>query len=78
MCIQHPGFESDLLVVATTAALSDVFNGLETWERAVRLETIKVLGDRRLAAALPKCFLWSPFAPDMKAMAGAQAAADDG
>ena len=74
VCVQHPGFEPDLLVVSTTPALADVFSGLDTWERAVRLEQIKVLGDRQLAAALPRCFLWSPFADDMRAMAAMQSA----
>ena len=77
VCVQHPGFEPDLLVVSTTATPADVFNGLDTWERAVRLEQINVLGDRRLAAALPRCFLWSPFADDMRAVAAARRS-DDG
>ena len=76
VCVQHPGFEPDLVVVSTTPTLADVFNGLDTWERAVRLEQIKVLGDRKLAAALPRCFLWSPFADDMRAVAASRRTVD--
>lgn len=72
VCVQHPGFESDLLVRTTTPALADVFNGLETWDGALRLETITVQGDRRIASSLPQWFVWSPFAEDMRLAAAAQ------
>jgi DNA-binding HxlR family transcriptional regulator len=77
VCVQHPGFDADLVVVSTTATLADVFNGLDTWERAVRLEQIKVIGSRQLARTFPRCFLWSPFADDMHAMAATRRTGGD-
>ena len=35
VCMQHPGFDSDLVATCTTPALADVFSGRDTWRRAV-------------------------------------------
>ncbi len=67
VCLQYPGFETDVLVQATTPALAEVFNGLERWDRAVGSGSITIAGPPRLARALPKWFLWSPFKDDMRA-----------
>ena len=67
VCMQHPGFDSDLIVTCTTAALADVFSGRDTWRRAVDSGAICVDGPPRLARALPRWFVWSPFAPDVNA-----------
>lgn len=67
VCLQYPGFEPDLLVQAATPDLALVFNGLERWDRAVAAGLINVSGPPRLARALPKWFLWSPFKDDMRA-----------
>ena len=69
VCMQHPGYESDLIVTCKTPALSGVFSGLETWEQEVARGTITVEGPPRLARALPRWFHWSPFAADMRAVA---------
>lgn len=66
VCMQHPGFESDAVVTCTTPALADVFSGRDTWRRAVGDGAIVVDGPPRLTKALPRWFLWSPFAPDMQ------------
>lgn len=62
VCTQHPGFEADLVITATTGALSDVFNGFCHWDRSVADGSISVTGTPRLVRALPTWFLWSPFA----------------
>ena len=62
VCLQHPGFESDIVVTSTTAALNLVFQGYESWGHAVADGSIAVDGPTRLVRALPRWFLWSPFA----------------
>ena len=66
VCVQHPGFESDVVVTTTTPALAEVFQGYCTWSGAVREGTITVAGAPALAKALSKWFLWSPFADDIR------------
>lgn len=65
VCVQHPGFESDVIVRSTTPALSSVFNGQTRWHDAISSGAISVDGPPNLVKALPKWFLWSPFAEDM-------------
>jgi DNA-binding HxlR family transcriptional regulator len=62
VCLQHPGFESDVVATATTAAFADVFQGYQRWSEAVHAGDIEVAGARRLASALPTWFRWSPWA----------------
>lgn len=62
MCLQHPGFDSDVVVTTTTEALANVFQGYDTWTRAVTAGDVKVAGPTRLVRSLPRWFLWSPFA----------------
>lgn len=72
VCMQHSGFDSDLVVTCTTPALADVFSGRDSWRRAVESGDIRVAGAPRLAAAIPRWFTWSPFAPDVRSAAGRQ------
>lgn len=62
VCLQHPGFDSTLEVIAATSALADVFQGYCTWREAVEDGRIEVNGPPRLVSALPGWFLWSPWA----------------
>lgn len=62
VCIQHPGFDADLIVTTTTAALAEVFQGYTTWGRALANDDIRVDGPPSLMRALPRWFVWSPFA----------------
>ena len=62
VCMQHPGFEVDVFVSATTPDLSDVFQGYCSWREAVDDGRIDVQGPPRLVTALPTWFLWSPWA----------------
>jgi DNA-binding HxlR family transcriptional regulator len=62
VCIQHPGFDPDLLVTMPTAALAEVFQGYETWHGAVASDAIRINGPPRLVRSFPRWFVWSPFA----------------
>jgi len=69
VCVQHPGFDPDLLVTTTTPALAEVFSGVTRWSEARAAGTIDVDGPPTLVRALPRWFLWSPWAADTRAMA---------
>ena len=62
VCIQHPGFDPDVVVTTTTPALAEVFQGYGSWADAVGRGSIRVEGPPRLVRSLPRWFLWSPFA----------------
>jgi DNA-binding HxlR family transcriptional regulator len=62
VCMQHPGYESDLVVTMATPCLSEVFGGTTTWAAAVGSGAIQVEGRPALVKAMPRWFLWSPFA----------------
>jgi DNA-binding HxlR family transcriptional regulator len=78
VCVQHPGFEPDVVVTATTPVLAEVFQGVTSWAWAVSTGAVTVAGPPRLVRALPRWFLWSPFhaetsartAGDVVALAG--------
>lgn len=61
VCIQHPGFDSDVIVKTTTPALAEVFQGYDSWNHAVSTKTIRIDGMPRLVRSFPQWFLWSPF-----------------
>lgn len=67
VCVQHPGFDVDVVLTASTPALSRVFNGFETWQDAVTSGSVRVDGPPKLVRALPRWFLWSPFAAETRA-----------
>jgi len=62
VCVQHPGSDPDVVVTTTTPALAEVFSGRVAWAEAVAAGTVRVDGAPRLVKALPRWFLWSPFA----------------
>jgi DNA-binding HxlR family transcriptional regulator len=62
VCVSHPGFEPDVVVTTTTPALAEVFSGRRTWGEAAAAGALRVDGPPRLVRALPRWFLWSPFA----------------
>ena len=62
VCMVHPGFDVDVVVTATTPTFADVFQGYCTWREAVDAGRIEVAGPPRLTDALPRWFLWSPWA----------------
>ena len=69
VCVQHPGFDPDVVVTTTTPALAEVFQGHETWARATSSGAITVDGPPSLVRAIPRWFLWSPFADATRARA---------
>jgi DNA-binding HxlR family transcriptional regulator len=62
VCLQHPGFDPDVVVTTTTGAMADVFGGVDTWPHAIADELISLTGPASLVRAFPRWFLWSPFA----------------
>lgn len=73
VCVQHPGFDADVLVTTTTPALAEVFQGFATFPAAIARGDITIDGPPRLVRALPRWFLGSPFAPDTLARVAAAA-----
>lgn len=79
VCLVDPGFEVDAVVTCPTPTLAAVFSGARTWNDAVRSGDIELTGARPLLNALPKWFLWSPWAADVRAhVAGHQPASNPG
>jgi len=64
VCLQHPGFDTDILVTAATTALAEVFQGFVRWSDAVATGAVVVDGPPHLVRALTRWFLWSPLATD--------------
>lgn len=62
VCMQHPGFEVDVVATGTTGDFAEVFQGYRRWWEAVEDGRIVVEGPPRLISALPTWFLWSPWA----------------
>jgi len=54
VCMQHPGFDTDVLVTCTTPGLADVFSGRTSWNRAVDSGSITLEGAPRLTRAFPR------------------------
>lgn len=69
VCTHYPGDDPDVVVRCPTPALSGVFSGVDDWADQVASGVIEVSGPPRLTRALPRWFLWSPFAPQGRAAA---------
>jgi DNA-binding HxlR family transcriptional regulator len=74
VCLQDPGYAVDAVVTCTTPALARVFSGVDTWREAVDAGAISVSGPRALVNAMPRWFLWSPWADDMRSVSESFAA----
>jgi len=74
VCLHDPGYEVDAVVTCTTPALARVFSGVETWRSAIACGDIRVSGTKAVVDAMPRWFLWSPWAKDMRAMTESVAA----
>ena len=78
VCIEDPGFEVDLYVNADLAAMAAVWLGDVSFESALRTGSIKLIGPRDLAKALPTWLMLSHFAtvprPDRSIVAPAHSA----
>ena len=73
VCIQHPGFEPDVVVRTSTPALAEVFQGYSTWSRSVADGDISIDGPPRLTRAFPRWFEWSPFIDATRTRMGLEA-----
>jgi DNA-binding HxlR family transcriptional regulator len=74
VCIQHPGFDPDVVITSTTPALAKVFAGIDTWAEAVAAQTVRIDGPPTLVKGLHRWLLPSAFAPRIRAQAEAAAA----
>ena len=70
VCTEYPGFVSDVVVTTLPVDLMRVFSGILTLRQAAAEGTIILAGPPRLLRALPTWFLWSPFAPAVRAQIG--------
>jgi DNA-binding HxlR family transcriptional regulator len=61
VCVQHPGFDSDVLVSTDAVSFMRVFSGLVTLGQALRDQSVVLDGPPVLTRAFPTWFLWSPF-----------------
>lgn len=67
VCLHDPGFDTDVFVTADTEALYGVYLGRSTLHNAMRDELVTVKGPPSLVRAFPRWFLWSAFAPTVRA-----------
>lgn len=70
LCVQHPGFDIDLLVTADIAALYRAWFGRLTFAEALRAGLVELDGTTPLVRAFPGWFALSPFASVVRAAAG--------
>ncbi len=71
VCLVDPGFDVDAAVRCPTPVLARVFSGERSWNEAVRAGDVEVSGPRAITAALPRWFVWSPWADVVKARSAA-------
>jgi len=69
VCLQDPGFDTDVFVTADTAALYGVYLGRRTLHSAMLEDLVTVKGPPSLVRAFPRWFTWSDFAPTVRAAA---------
>ena len=62
VCLQHPGFDVDLHVLADTATLYRVYLGRAELADAMRARQLTVSGPQALQRAFGRWFTWSAFA----------------
>ncbi len=63
VCIKHPGFDSDLLIVTDAVTMTRIFSGITSVDDAVAAGTMQLEGPPALRRGFQQWFLWSPFAP---------------
>lgn len=69
VCMQHPGFDPDVVISAATPSLADVFAGRHTWAEAVAAGTVRIEGTPALVKGVHRWLLPSDFAPNVRAQA---------
>jgi DNA-binding HxlR family transcriptional regulator len=63
VCLQHPGFDADLEVLADTATMYRVYLGRTELGGAIRAGKLSLSGPRTLQTGFGQWFTWSAFAP---------------
>jgi len=66
ICLTHPGYEIDVLVVADLAAFFKVWLGQIAYDEALNTRDVTVTGVPRLTRGFPTWFAWSPAAPAVR------------
>jgi hypothetical protein len=69
VCLQHPGFDIDLLVTADIAAFYQVWLGRVSFAEALGRKWVQMDGIPALVRAFPTWFAWSPAAEAVRAAA---------
>lgn len=67
VCMIHPGYDVDLVVSTDAVAMTRVFAGIDTLAEARRRGVVRIDGPPGLVRSFPSWFLWSPFAPAVRA-----------
>ena len=70
VCTSHPGFDPDLIVTTDRMSMMRVFSGLEELSTARAAGRVRIDAIPALADGFPSWFLWSPFAPAVRARSG--------
>jgi hypothetical protein len=63
VCLQHPGLDVDLAVIADTATLYQVYLGRTELGGAIRAGQLAMDGPPALQRGFSRWFTWSAFAP---------------
>ena len=63
VCLQHPGFDVDLKVIADTATLYGVYLGRAELRATLQTPKLTISGPAALQRAFDRWFTWSAFAP---------------
>lgn len=69
VCLQHPGFEIDLLVTADIAVFYQVWLGRISFAETLRHQRVELDGVPALVRAFPAWFAWSPAAEAVRTAA---------
>jgi hypothetical protein len=67
VCLTHPGYEIDVLVVADLATFFKLWLGRIDYHEAINDYDVTVAGIPRLTRGFPNWFEWSPAAPAVRA-----------
>ncbi len=66
VCLQDPGFDTDVHLTADLAALYDVYLGRRSLAQAISAGLVELAGERQLVRDFPHWFTWSDFAPAVR------------
>lgn len=67
ICLTHPGYEIDVLVVADRSTFFKVWLGQLDYDKVLDTRDLTVTGAPRLTRAFPAWFAWSVAAPVVRA-----------